>query len=210
MKTKILFVNQQRQDEVNTLRTQAYAKASGFTVDLNSLHWKPSDDESYVMAAESNHQLVSTMRGEVIDDLSLIEKKLECAWNFPLKLELPVLLLSRAATHYSHRYLGLNLILRYWFLRFALSHHIRYVLGTFVSGSARENSLHEMGYQFFENTLGWQQSTYRSLFPVTVVALDLKIFGNQALHYCEKHMSKEMHNYYFDGEFPNLRIVRSL
>ena len=195
---------------INLLRTQAYAKASGFTVDLTTLNWKQSDNDSFVIAAENNGNLVSTMRGEVIDQLSLLEMKLECPWNFPLTLDMPVLLLSRAATLASHQSIGLNLVLRYWFLRFAIAHQINFVIGTFVSGSPRENTLRAMGYQFFENNLGWQQSTYRSLNPVTVVTLNLKTHAEQALRYCLDRVPDGIKEYGFNEEFPELRIVSSL
>ncbi len=207
---RILFVDRKRKDDIDALRMQAYTKASGFAVDLTTLKWKSSDDESFVMAAEANGQLIATMRGEVIADISLLEQKLECPWDYPLELEMPILLLSRAATLSSYRYVGLNLILRYWFLRFAITHHINFVLGTFVSGSPRENTLREMGYQFFDNKLGWQKSTYLSLLPVTVVALDMKTHGEKAWRYCFDHAANGIKEYVFDEEFPDLRIVRSL
>ncbi len=210
MNNKVFFVDEQKKNEINTLRTQEYSKASGFSVDLSTLKWKQSDNESFIIAAETDDQLISTMRGEVIDDLSILEQKIECPWNFPLKLDMPVLLLSRAATNSAYRSVGFNLILRYWFLRFAMAHHINFVIGTFISGSPREKTLREMGYQFFDNKLGWQQSTYRSLIPVNVVALNLKTQGKQALNYCLERLPNEIKKYKFNGEFPPLRIVRSL
>ncbi|MBX3708665.1 MAG: hypothetical protein KIT56_00520 [Gammaproteobacteria bacterium] len=210
MKNRILFVNRQRKVEIDALRMQAYAKASGFSVDLTTLKWALSDDESFVMAAETEGQLIATMRGEVVTEVSLLEQKLECPWDFPLKLDMPILLLSRAATLSSYRSAGLNLILRYWFLRFAITHNINFVLGTFVTGSPRENTLREMGYQFFDNKLGWQKSTYRSLFPVTVVALDIRTQGKKALRYCLDHAPNGMNEYVFDEEFPDLRIIKNL
>jgi len=123
---------------------------------------------------------------------------------------MPVLILSRAATLSSHRSVGLNLILRYWFLRFAIHQQIRFVIGTFVSGAPRENTLRKLGYQFFENKLGWQQSSYRPLHPVTVVALDLNSHGENALRYCLNAMPNEINKYRFDEVFPDLRFVRSL
>lgn len=210
MKNRILFVDSKRKNEIDTLRIQSYKKADGFALDLSTLKWKPADDESFILAAEVNGELISTMRGEVIADQSILEKKLECPWDFPLEIEMPVLTLSRAATLSSYRTSGLNLLLRYWFLRFAITHQIQFVIGTFVSGSPRENTLREMGYQFFENKLGWQQSTYRSQRPVTVVALDLKTNGHHALQYCLEKLPHAISDYYFDGHFPALRLVRSV
>lgn len=210
MKSRIYFADSQRKNEIDALRSQAYQTISGFAVDIKTLKWKASDDESFIMVAEEQGELISTMRGEVIKEFSVIEKKLECPWNFPLELDMPVLLLSRAATLYSHRSVGLNLILRYWFLRFAIYHDIRFMLGTFASGAPRENTLREMGYQFFENKLGWQKSTFRSFSPVTVVALDLKTHGQAALDFCLKRLPDGIKEYSFDDKFPDLRFVRSL
>lgn len=210
MSGRIFFADHSSKSEIDHLRMQEYAKASGFALDITTLKWKKSDDESFVMAAEFQGQLISTMRGEFIEDLSLLEKKLECPWSFPMKLELPVLLLSRAATLSSHREKGLNLILRYWFLQFALSHGVRHVVGTFVSGSPREKTLQEMGYRFFENSLGWQQSTYRSLRPVTVAVLDLNDHGEQAFKYCRSRVANGIAEFGYEGRFPDLQFVRSL
>ncbi len=207
---EIIFVDKSSQIEIENLRMSEYAKASGFELDLNSLKWKSSDNDSYIMAAKSKNEIISTMRGEVISDLLLLEHKLECPWSFSEKIDLPVLLLSRAATLSSYRNAGLNLVLRYWFLQLAFAHNIQFVIGTFVSGSPRENTLREMGYQFYQNDLGWQQSSYRSLRPVIVAALNLKTHGKQALEYCQTTARSTLVNYKFASEFPELRIVRSL
>ena len=206
MNGKLFFVNSTSKVEIEEIRQKEYAKASGFYLDLKSLQWRESDDQSFVLAAELNGKVVSTMRGEVISDPSLLEKKLECSWNFSLPLEYPVLLLSRAATLSSHRALGLNLTLRHYFLKFAKHHNLPFVVGTFISGSPREKTLRQMGYQFFENTLGWQQSTYRSLRPVTVVALDMKKDGEHALKYAQAHLGASA---FFEepAQFPELKFV---
>lgn len=210
MNDRTLFVSEQHRLQIDELRMQEYSKAKGFTLDLNTLMWKQSDSDSFVMAIESNGTLVSTMRGEIITSKKLLEEKLECPWNFPLELDYPILLLSRAATHSSHRSLGLNLVLRYWFLKFASHHQIPYVLGTFVAGSPRENTLREMGYEFFENKLGWQQSSYRSHAPVSVVALNMKAQGQAALHFCENKIPHLIEQYQMSDAFPEIKIVTGL
>lgn len=210
MNAHIFFADAGLRDDVEKLRMQEYARARGFAVDLTTLKWKQSDDESHVMVARNDGRLVSTMRGEIIDSLTLLEKKLECPWDYPVKLDMPVLLLSRAATCSSQRSSGLNLVLRYWFFRMARAKGVRYVVGTFVAGSPRENSLRAMGYSFFSNPLGWQQSTYRSLGEVRVVVLDLEKRGAQALRYCEERAPAAIAQYQFEGGFPELRTVRTV
>lgn len=208
MNGRVFFTGRERQTEIDELRMQEYARASGFQVDLNTLRWKTSDDESYIMAAETGGRIVSTMRGELIDSMELLERKLECPWSYPMELRMPVLLLSRAATCSSQRTSGLNLLLRYWFLKFAVHHDVRHVIGTFVTGSPRETTLREMGYTFFQNDLGWQQSTYRSLRPVAVVVLDMQKHGEHSLRYCEERLRKS--DYSFSQPFPAVKIVRNI
>jgi hypothetical protein len=210
MSQTIFFANEENKTEIENLRQQEYAQAKGYSLDLNTLRWSSSDSQSFVMAARDRHETVATMRGEIITDQTLLEKKLECPWDFPIDLKLPVLLLSRAATLKSHQSQGLNLILRYWFLKLAVHHKIPMVIGTFVTGSPRQNTLQEMGYQFFENTLGWQQSTYRSHRPVIVAALDMEKNGQQAFDYCIKKFGSSTPQYHFTGDYPELRYVRNL
>lgn len=188
----VQFIDSNWGSEISKLRKQEYQKASGFSLDLESLNWKQSDEESYVMAVFAEGQPIASMRGEVLQDLSLVEQKIECPWSFPFQLKTPTLLLSRAATHSAYRTAGLNLLQRYYFIKLALELKIPSLLGTFVSGSPREQSLREMGYDFFENTLGWQTSSYRSNRPVFVVALDLERKAPQALAYCEAQLGKLM------------------
>ena len=197
-------------DEINALRQQEYAKAGGFAVDLSTLKWQRADDDSYVLAVLQEGNVVATMRGEVIADLPLLERKLECPWDYPLTLAPPFLLLSRAATLSTCRSRGFNLLMRYWFLRFAMEREVPFVLGTFVADSPRETSLRDMGYQFFENKLGWQQSTYRSLRPVHVVALDMRSQGRRALAYCEEQAETGLKDYPFMGSFPDIRFVKDV
>ncbi len=210
MKIEISFAGQNDQHEISNFRKQEYASAQGYSLDLNTLNWKTSDDESFVLIAKQNGKIVSTMRGEVIQDQSILEQKLECPWNFNCPLEMPVLLLSRAATLKSHQSLGLNLILRYWFLKLADCYKIPMILGTFVEGSPRQKTLLAMGYQFFENKLGWQQSTYRSHRAVIVAALTLETALNQAIPYCDQSFKSYKDHPKFTAPIPELRFVRSL
>ncbi len=206
----IKFVDASYRREIDAMRMQEYGKASGFHVDLGTLQWGASDTDSFVMAAELEGSLIATMRGELIIDASLLERKLECEWNFPVELDFPVLLLSRAATLSTHRGSGLNLVLRYWFLRLAEHFAIPFVIGTFVAASPRENTLRAMGYEFFENKEGWQQSSYRSLRKVFVVSLDMQKNGAGALRFCQERMGDGIRDFQFESEFPKLKVVRGL
>ncbi len=208
MNGELHLVDRTHAADISALRMREYANASGFALDLTTLAWRGSDDDSFVLAARAGGSIIATMRGELIEDAELLERKLECPWDFAPLPSMPVLLLSRAATCSEHRSSGLNAVMRHWFIRFAIERGAGAVIGTFVAGSPREHSLRAMGYQFYANPLGWQQSTYRSLRPVHVVSLDVKADGARALAYCRSHAPID--DYPFAGEFPVAHFVRSL
>lgn len=211
MKYEVSFASQNDHRKIVELRKAEYASADGYSVDLETLNWSHVDEQSYVMVIKENDKILATMRGEVIKDLSVVEKKIECPWDFDLSLKLPTMLLSRAATDKSYRGKGLNLALRYFFIEFAKKNHLSTVMGTFVADSPREQSLRHMGYRFFENKKGWQQSTYKSFRPVQVVVLDLEEEDQQAMNYC-KTVIPSLHSQFVfkDQEDRILRYVRSL
>jgi hypothetical protein len=202
------LVDRSDADAIGELRMREYESAGGFTLNLETLAWRASDDDSFVLVARCDGRIVATMRGELIDDMGLLERKLECPWDFAPPPAMPALLLSRAATSTTHRASGLNLILRHWFLQFAVARDVGSVIGTFVAGSPRENSLRAMGYRFFTNVHGWQQSTYRSLRPVHVVMLDVKADGEHALAYCRANA--RVNDYAYAADFPQKHFVRCL
>lgn len=214
--TSIEFLYEARPDfnllrtKIETLRMAEYANAKGFSLDLNYLKWRESDEQSYVMFARKDDEIVATMRGELIEDLELLEKKLECPWDLPFEVNGPVLLLSRAATSRTAQNNGLNLLLRYHFLKLAEHHGVRHVIGTFVSGSSRENTLRNMGYQLFEHKLGWTQSSYKSHRPVHIAVLDLKKDGETAFAYCEAQLKDQLIDCEISTNYELLKIVRNI
>lgn len=198
------------QEAISRLRIQEYARAQRFAMDLQSLNWREADDQSYVLEMLEDDRVIATMRGELISDLDTLGHKLECDDQFPFSIATPVLILSRAATSSKHRGQGLNLVLRYWFLKFAKQHSIRYVMGTFVSDSPREETLKKMGYDFYPHTKGWNRSSYRTEHPIHIVSLDMQKKGDYALNYCETVLSDQLTQYNFSDLDSGLKYVRSI
>jgi hypothetical protein len=67
-----------------------------------------------------------------------------------------------------------------------------------------------MGYEFFENKVGWKESTYRSLRPVHVVVLDMQKNGERASRYCLERAGEGIQKFAFIDTFPKIRVVRGL
>ncbi len=179
-------LSRQHARQVNELRKKAYETAHGMQVSDAGLFWNRSDDQSVVFGVWDRDQLISTMRMEVIDSPSLLEQKLECPWKFKIKLKLPVMLLSRAATAHGYRGGGLNAWLRSEALQLANLWEVPLAVGTLVKGSARERSMVQMGYVFLEHPTGWKQGAFSSSEPVWVAVLDLQKDLQQALNECAR------------------------
>ncbi len=171
---------------VNALRKTEYAKAKGFSVQDSGIFWNTSDDQAIVLGAWEADKLIATMRMEILEEQALVEKKIECPWDFAVALRFPALILSRAATDSSYRGTGINTLLRKHCFEIAKERGVKQAIGTFVAGSARTRTLEKMGYQFFENQLGWNRHDYRSHERVHVAVLDMEAQWATAIDECNR------------------------
>lgn len=170
---KIEILSQFNKDEVNELRLSEYQSAKGFFVSPEGITWNRSDEQSLVLGIRDNSTLLSTMRLERISRLEILEAKIEAPWTFSQTPVFPVGLLSRAATLKSARGQGLNALLRSTLIEAAYAMDLHSLIGTFVHDSPRVESMKRMGYQFFEQKLGWNKVDFHSSLPVSVAILKL-------------------------------------
>lgn len=148
------------------------------------------------------------MRAEVIEQKTVLEKKLECPWNFPVNIDGPVLLLSRAATEKAYSNKGLNLLQRGIFLEMAKAYQLSHLVGTFVPNSPREETLRKMGYQFFSNPMGWQESHYHSFGSVHVVCLNLDCSYEKAAAFIQEQLPTELYSLIANFKFNERTLKR--
>lgn len=206
----IRLLNKSDSEIVNQLRVKEYHRAKGFNVTPAGIEWNRSDDESIVLGAFIGEELVSTMRMEIIEDLKLLEEKLECPWEFSFELKLPVMILSKASTLNSYRSYGFNTLLRKYCLELAQKWKINYVVGTFIKNSPRTLSMMKMGYQFIENQKGWTSPHYISYEAVLVAALDVEKGIEQALSVTNELMGPELSGFVWSGNRPEIKTVRNI
>lgn len=216
----IRFCDERLSNLVSALRCQEYQKAKGFKTKLESLNWKSADNESYVMVVEQNSftknaargesNLVATMRGEVLRDQKLLESKIECPWIHSELGGQTILLLTRAATDQMWQGHGFNLLMRYWFLKMAMTQNISYLVGSFVEDSPRSRTLKKMGYDYYENKLGWQSENYKSERKVILAVLDLKSNGASAIDYCQSNLPTELLDIPFSGSSQLVKEITCL
>lgn len=209
-KGRVQLLTAEHKLQVNALRLKEYQKARGFQVTPTGIEWNRSDDESIVLGAFIGSDLVSTMRIEMIEDQTLLERKLECPWDFPRTISFPVMLLSKASTDSGFRNTGMNALLRKFSFELAKEWKTSLVLGTFIAGSPRVNSMGEMGYQFYENKKGWNQVNYRSFGTVLVACLDVSRNIDQALAVTTQLTTMCVNEFPWEGQRPLYKVVRNI
>jgi len=210
LKKHIRLLNESDREIVNQLRVKEYHRAKGFSVNPAGIEWNRSDEESIVLGAFIGGELVSTMRMEIVEDLNLLERKLECPWEFSFELKFPVMILSKASTLNSYRSYGFNTLLRKYCLEIAQKWKVHYVVGTFIKNSPRTLSMKKMGYQFVENKQGWTSPHYCSHESVLVAALDVKKDIGLALDVTNELIGPELSGFFWDGVQPSFKIVRNI
>jgi len=139
---------------VNALRLAGYSTASEFEL-LAPEHvlWDAQDDESLVLGVWEGDTLISTLRGVVARERTEAEALFDCTIDIADSLY-PTLVLGRGATAESHRRIGLNALLRLYFLRAALNPAnpkdklIGASLVSPVEGAPRVRLMEQLGYRF--------------------------------------------------------------
>ena len=184
-------LNKSNAAEVNIIRKQSYAQAKGMKVKDEGIFWNQSDEQSIVFGVFHRDHLIATMRGEIITDLPLIEKKMECPWTYG-DLELPSMILSKAAVKSNYQNKGLTSVLRLIFFQLAQRWHIKTILGTMTANSLRINGMKALGYTFVENPIGWKDDNYMSSEKVLISILDFDQFGASSLQVLNKKYKNYM------------------
>lgn len=203
----ISLLNHSHKNLINQLRLEAYQNAKGFCVKPEGILWNQSDDESIILGAWDNGELVSTMRMEIIDDLCLLEKKMECPWEFDLILKFPVMVLSKGATKPSHRGLNLGLLLIKQALYYASLWGVNYLCETSIYSAKKASFLKHTGFSIFENKLGWNSVDYFSSEPVIISVLDIRKNKTSAEKIYQQKTDAISQRYKWQGPLPKPKLV---
>lgn len=197
--TRIALADRGVSEHVDALRLGEYAHAHGFTVQPPGILWNASDDAAAVLVAWDGDEAVATLRAALVTDAAGVERTLECPWDFPYALDLPVVVLGKMATRKAYRKTGLNWALRAAAFEVVAAWGAKHVLGTMVAGSPRQAAMEDLGYAFFDHPLGWGSPFYRSQAPVMVCALDWARHGDHAMARCRALAGAEFDAYPFVG-----------
>ena len=132
---------------IEKLRIIAYQNATGsVTPDTSFLNWGTQDEQSIVLILENEQkQIVSTMRGNLINTLTELEAFFDITLN--ASFSFPVFTMGRAATFLEYRGLGYSAAMRILFLKACLSNHtVQGIASTIQADASRVLLLQQMGY----------------------------------------------------------------
>lgn len=146
-----------RQDRkpIEELRIKEFRRSAQFTLlKPEKLLWNQCDDSSVVLAAWDEAHAVSTMRAVVVNNPKEAQNCVQCI--VPEDTAFPAMVFNNAATHSEYRGIGLNQLLRFYFLQTALDNNIQSLLSPMYDGAPRIRFMVELGYEFTVPTHSWQ------------------------------------------------------
>jgi hypothetical protein len=146
-----------RQDhgQIDALRVTEFQRSAQFTLAKpEKLLWNHCDDAAIVLAAWDGPRAVATMRAVVVHTAVEAEDCVQCI--VPGETDFPAMVFNSAATHWDYRGIGLNQLLRYYFLKIALDNMIQSLLSPMYEGAPRIRFMKDLGYQFKIPSLSWQ------------------------------------------------------
>jgi hypothetical protein len=170
-----------RADEpaLSQLRLREYSSAPEFEMlRPEFLGWTEHDDDGVILGVWSQGVLVSTLRGIVVRDREGAEEVFTCTVDLP-ENKFPALLLGRGATAASCRRMGLNALLRLYFLRAAVEtagNPVRSSLALPYEGASRVGLMRKLGYELSLPAENWDPEA-RGLRPALLAVLSQEKFA---------------------------------
>jgi hypothetical protein len=191
-------------EKIGELRIDCYNKSKEFLLlQPEALKWSKFDDEAVVLLTRSHTgQLLSTMRGAIVNDRDSAEKAMGCSIEGNPRF--PSLILGRGATARTQAAAGHNSLLRYHFLVSAESANIGSLLGMVYSGAPRTRLMADLGYTFSTPRTVWDDEV-RPLSTIQVAQLQ----GHEFLRAISRlnDSISEMRRFY-PALFPSITLPR--
>jgi hypothetical protein len=188
--------DRQDRDQINALRIKEFQRSAQFTLlQPEKLEWNHCDDTSIVLSAWDGPRAVATMRAVLVRDTAQAESCVQC--TVPSQTDFPAMVFNNAATHWDYRGIGLNQLLRYYFLKMAMDYEIQSLISPIYESAPRIQFMIDLGYQFTIPLLSWQ----KKLKPRTTRILGILTGSKmpQAIDLIEKQRHKIIQSYSWKG-----------
>ena len=184
---------------IAALRHDAYARSTEFDLIDATEIVRVADDPGTVLAAFDGVEPVATMHGLIVSYLSDAEEILTCRIGPEAKF--PALILSRAATAMTHKGVGLNSVLRYYFLK-AVVDRVECVLGAVYEGAPRTHIMDTLGYAFHQKSTWDKDKKMRGKHYLSILDADQL---DQAVAKLEDMMSLKLQEFPWYGPILQLK-----
>lgn len=198
----IAVVSADRLGEIASLRRLEFMRSQSFTLVDESVDWSAGDDDAVVLAAfDAFDRAIASMRAHIFSSMAEAEAVLAAPFAHA-DLTFPAIGLSRAATLREYQSAGLNSALRFYFLHFARTWGIRYVLGAVYVGSPRVNLMREVGYELTPTSDPQSYAVLHRPNSHRSAVLDLNEHGDDALRVLAQRCQTTLSMFPFVGPYP--------
>ncbi|MCK5100561.1 MAG: hypothetical protein KAR45_20795 [Desulfobacteraceae bacterium] len=145
----IRIASEADKDQITDLRLTEYSKSKDFLlINAAFLKWDEIDNDHPVIGVwNEKNQVIATMLPAFVDNQQKAVDIIE--YDLPIKVSFPALIFCRAATKASHRMMGFNQLLRYYYLTAALKHNIKSLLSPVFKKATRTKFMDQIGYKFY-------------------------------------------------------------
>lgn len=151
------------------LRKETYVNPYGFRVNPGFEKWISSDAASLHLGAFEGTQLISSLKMMYLRDAADFKSAIQCAPS--KKYRFPMIYTTYATTAWEWRKTGLNLLLRYYFLKLAQHWQCKTSVLEVISKGPRFNLIKNTGYVMYPRKSGWD-GIFTSYEPVYTGYLD--------------------------------------
>jgi hypothetical protein len=187
----------QDREQINALRVREFQRSAQFTlVQPDKLLWNHCDDSAFVLSAWDGPCAVATMRAIVVHDRYEAESCVQC--RVPMDTDFPAMVFNNAATDWDHRGMGLNQLLRYYFLKIALGNRIQSLLSPMYEGAPRIRFMKDLGYSFKIPQVSWQNKLNPKATRILGVLAHAML--PQAINFIEAHRHEIIKAYPWKGK----------
>lgn len=141
---------------IEELRISEFNRSTEFKLlKPEKLLWSAIDDENIVLVVfDEKNTAISTMMGITVYNANEAESIINC--SVPDIVKFPAMLFTSVATLKQFRRMGLNQLLRYYFLLYAEKNNIQTFISPVYKNAPRVKFMEIMGYEFVTPERNWQ------------------------------------------------------
>jgi len=193
-------------EKIEALRIREFQRSAQFTLlRPEKLKWNCCDETATVLAAWDGPCAVATMRAVVVNNAAESENCVQCA--VPTDTNFPAMVFNNAATHSDYRGIGLNQLLRFYFLKIAMDNGIQSLLSPMYEGAPRLRFMEELGYTFTTPSLSWQNKLNAK--ATRIIGILERAMMPRAINVIETHRNEVIKAYPWRGKHVRLKNTLS-